>query len=646
MALSFIPVSAAERSNDYVACLESADGEFIAGYYSLRAAVDAIETDGQVVKLLKDTSMALHQVDGFGGWSVFGLIDKKNKSNSNDINISIILDLNGYTLTFGDYKGSQKMYGQTAIDFEKAVIKNGRIVFDYTPLADQGLFIYNYGIVASESLTCENLEIITNPNKRIFASIYLDRLKANVYLNNCTIDNNEEDIFRSIVDPPQYITINSGCYSNLDMDKVTLTENSRLCHIDNVDGTVIVSEDTEAIVVKENRAYTFDDLETANAAAADADDARLLERRGDEFAEINIDTGNTIVHVSSEDDLLAQMPGEDDESNVDIVLDNDMTVSSTVVISGGVLDLNGHTIIIKPSGNAAVSMVGGKIINGTIIIDYSGMEYPLYGVHSSGPVTALENVEIITAPATGLDAAVVIEGTAQIDNCVMTDITINENGSMFKSEEETDVNISSGNYKDLSHSGLNGQASSGTVSPAEGSNTVDVNGIDSTVIVSQDTGAMVVKDDKVYTYETVEDAKKNTDGNNAVLLEKTETGEFIGSTTEIEWIYATDSGYCMVADTKSGVIRFLFGTGINPAEVKTSGIKFTKSSDITENVSDSEYLSGAASAFYGDITDIPETDNSTYYAVAYVELTNGTVKWSDVVSCEPNFETIINCEEE
>ena len=140
MALSFIPVSAAERSNDYVACLESADGEFIAGYYSLRAAVDAIETDGQVVKLLKDTSMALHQVDGFGGWSVFGLIDKKNKSNSNDINISIILDLNGYTLTFGDYKGSQKMYGQTAIDFEKAVIKNGRIVFDYTPLAEDCLY--------------------------------------------------------------------------------------------------------------------------------------------------------------------------------------------------------------------------------------------------------------------------------------------------------------------------------------------------------------------------------------------------------------------------------------------------------------------------------------------------------------------------
>lgn len=355
---------------------------------------------------------------------------------------------------------------------------------------------------------------------------------------------------------------------------------------------------------------------------------------------------NTIVHVSSEDDLLAQMPSEDDERNIDIVLDNDMTVSSTVVISGGVLDLNGHTIVIKPSGNAAVSMAGGKIINGTIIIDYSGMKYPLYGVYSSGPITALENVEIITAPTTGVDAAIVIKGTAQLDNCVMEDIAINENGSMFKSEEETDFNVSSGNYKELSHSSLNGQSSSGTVSPAEGSNTVDVNGIDSTVIVSQDTGAMVVKDDKVYTYETVEDAKKNTDGNNAVLLEKTETGEFIGSTTEIEWIYATDSGYCMVADTKSGVIRFLFGTGINPAEVKTSGIKFAKSSDITEVVSDSEYLSGAASAFYGDITDIPETDNSTYYAVAYVELTNGTVKWSDVVSCEPNFETIINYEEE
>ncbi len=108
------------------------------------------------------------------------------------------------------------------------------------------------------------------------------------------------------------------------------------------------------------------------------------------------------------------------------------------------------------------------------------------------------------------------------------------------------------------------------------------------------------------------------------------------------WVTDTDAGYYMDAQTKYGVIRFLFDSGVDASKITGSGIKFVNSADFIKPVEASGDLSGNKSAFYGDITQIPADDSSTYYAVAYVTTTDGSTSWSKVVECKPNFNTLIN----
>ncbi len=110
--------------------------------------------------------------------------------------------------------------------------------------------------------------------------------------------------------------------------------------------------------------------------------------------------------------------------------------------------------------------------------------------------------------------------------------------------------------------------------------------------------------------------------------------------TGTEWVTATDAGYYLVGDTPNGVVRFLFKSNIE-GEITQSGIKYIKGSNITDYVDGEtaaiEGGTGTASAFYGDIADIPNGDMGTYYAVAYVTTVDGQTHWSDVVSCTPDF---------
>lgn len=129
----------------------------------------------------------------------------------------------------------------------------------------------------------------------------------------------------------------------------------------------------------------------------------------------------------------------------------------------------------------------------------------------------------------------------------------------------------------------------------------------------------------------------------AVNIRKKETINLTSITytfTGTEWVTATDAGYYLVGDTQYGVVRFLFKSNIE-GEITESGIKYIKGSNITDYV-DGETAAikggtGTASAFYGDITDIPDGDTGTYYAVAYVTTDDGQTHWSDVVSCTPDF---------
>ena len=98
-------------------------------------------------------------------------------------------------------------------------------------------------------------------------------------------------------------------------------------------------------------------------------------------------------------------------------------------------------------------------------------------------------------------------------------------------------------------------------------------------------------------------------------------------------------GYAIQVDElseteKAGMMRFLFAADIND-EILESGIKYINTSDISAAVN-ATGVQGTESAFYGDVTGIPEGTDGTYLAVAYVKTAQGTY-WSDVVECSPDF---------
>lgn len=109
---------------------------------------------------------------------------------------------------------------------------------------------------------------------------------------------------------------------------------------------------------------------------------------------------------------------------------------------------------------------------------------------------------------------------------------------------------------------------------------------------------------------------------------------------EWAWATATDAGYYYADTTKYGMMRFLFAA--HPVdEILEAGIKYSDADNITAEItSDNKILSkeGNINAFYGDIAEIPENNDKTVYASAYVKTADGTVYWSDPIWCTANWE--------
>ncbi len=99
-----------------------------------------------------------------------------------------------------------------------------------------------------------------------------------------------------------------------------------------------------------------------------------------------------------------------------------------------------------------------------------------------------------------------------------------------------------------------------------------------------------------------------------------------------EWLTDTDAGYYVQNETKYGILRFLFDADYD-GEVTGFGIKYSKASDITEEVTtDNKTVgeTGNQKTFYGDLIGITENSTDKYYAIAYIKL-GDKYYWSDVV---------------
>lgn len=305
-----------------------------------------------------------------------------------------------------------------------------------------------------------------------------------------------------------------------------------------------------------------------------------------------------------------------------------------------VFDLGGHTLtIVSPNdaSDGAIYMAlcvlfKGTIKNGTIIL----ADDQLVGIYIGHDNATIENVTIKAANGVS-DVSCIYYGydgggasTVKLINSV---IDMGAENPIFAYSEPNSAgttekaNIISGCYKNLDLSSLpNG------VSLAENSTVYNMDGVNSTVVISPDTNAIVVDNEIAYTYDNLDEAKADASESGSKLFIKKDTSVF---EREIVWSTDSDAGYYVNADTNNGVIRFLFNSGLSDEDVIESGIKFFNSADITEQVDVD--LKGNKAVFYGDIINIPESNNNPYFAIAYVKTTDGTTSWSMPVSCIPDF---------
>ena len=100
------------------------------------------------------------------------------------------------------------------------------------------------------------------------------------------------------------------------------------------------------------------------------------------------------------------------------------------------------------------------------------------------------------------------------------------------------------------------------------------------------------------------------------------------------WESDTDSGYYMVGKTKYGMMRFMFKTEPTGA-VTASGIKYINAKDISKSVKAN--TAAGATVFQGDVVNVDEGTEGTYYARAYITTQDGTTFWSAPVGCSVNW---------
>ncbi|MBO4941297.1 MAG: hypothetical protein J6D15_03750 [Clostridia bacterium] len=101
------------------------------------------------------------------------------------------------------------------------------------------------------------------------------------------------------------------------------------------------------------------------------------------------------------------------------------------------------------------------------------------------------------------------------------------------------------------------------------------------------------------------------------------------------WTTATDSGYYMSAESKLGLMRYLFHFGIE-GTIEDAYIKYIKGSDLSSPQAGEIAKGELTNTFYGDIVGVPENTTGRYYAIGYIKI-DGKEYWSNPIFCEPNF---------
>lgn len=203
------------------------------------------------------------------------------------------------------------------------------------------------------------------------------------------------------------------------------------------------------------------------------------------------------------------------------------------------IDLGGHTVTITGSSStlitSAIAMQSSSdvisdrvaITNGDIILEFTSSSMMSYGILASttSDTYVLDGVAFISANEQSLTNGICINGkyngAVGFKNCV---VDLNVSGSTFTNfptgGDVYSADIESGSYKNLPNddSKVSIKGTKLTTLPAGVSE-------DTTVITSDATTAMIVKDGNAYLYDTLQDAVDAVDENDTIQLLKQPTDE-------------------------------------------------------------------------------------------------------------------------
>lgn len=125
-----------------------------------------------------------------------------------------------------------------------------------------------------------------------------------------------------------------------------------------------------------------------------------------------------------------------------------------------------------------------------------------------------------------------------------------------------------------------------------------------------------------------------------INVTKDDTNKVIEMSTvdnNIKWEYDTDSGFYVVGDQNLGMMRFMFNAGTINDTVTEAGIKYISAAKLGQSFDEgSVSIATDSTAVQGDIVDIPEGTNGTYYAAAYLKTATNTF-WSKPLACTINW---------
>lgn len=407
MLFGTVPVAHAEDNVAAILYDEEGNVEKTLSEEDFSNPSNAITLDEQKLVLQQDVTIPLMATESM-------VIGMQAASNST-------LDLNGYTLTFSSQNletGSSSILGAIAVvesGDPSLQILNGKIVID----VPDGELLSSYAIVRMKgSVVMDNVELTTaSENQKLSAAVYgivIGTEGGDFGLENCVFDESTNKILDTMLNDtdmwPESDTFNihSGSYPAITEDKddhISIPEGSKKLEKNptGVTGSVITSEATTAMIVKDGHAYLYDSLQDAVNALPDGEETPTvyLMKESDETVTLPPDTPLKLdTDYAGENGFKGTMQ---DENGVTLTPSEDGTYES-IAVTGVTLSQNSLSLTVGESATLTATVTPANATAQTVT--WSSSNPDVASVDQNGLVKALrEGSATITASVGGQSAA-------------------------------------------------------------------------------------------------------------------------------------------------------------------------------------------------------------------------------------------------